>query len=83
MLTIWGKVTGRQTLYIQCSHAEFGEAWGIGGTELGDQLVFGEAVPAWEVGLDVLGMEALGIKKEDVVGLQGTLEGLKANGVPL
>jgi len=78
MLKIWGEVTGRQTVYFNVSPKEYEDAYGVGGAELGDQLVFGELVTDWETGLELVGMEELGIKKEEVPGLRATIEGFKA-----
>lgn len=78
MLKIWSEVTGRQGVYMQTSVEGYVEAWGIGGQELVDQLVFGEVAVDWVAGVDLVGMQELGIKEEEVLGLRATLEGLKS-----
>ena len=81
MLKIWSEVSGRRGVYVQASAKKFEEIWGVAGAELADQLVFGEVVSDWTVGLEMVGMEALGITKEDAPGFKATLEGFKAAGL--
>ncbi|KAF2640724.1 NAD(P)-binding protein [Massarina eburnea CBS 473.64] len=78
MMKIWSEVTGRQGEFLQSSVEDFSRIWGIGGEEMASQLVFGEAVPDWTQDLPFVGMEELGIAKEEVPGLKATLEELKA-----
>ncbi|KAF2688511.1 NAD(P)-binding protein, partial [Lentithecium fluviatile CBS 122367] len=78
MLDMWSEVTGRQGVYLQVSPQDYEKAWGVGGAELADQLVFGEQVADWNEGVQAVGMSELGIKEEEVPGLKATIEGLKA-----
>ncbi|KAF2196215.1 NAD(P)-binding protein [Delitschia confertaspora ATCC 74209] len=70
-------LSGKDAVYVQCSYEEYERVWGMGGRELGNQLKFGGLVEDCTVGYDVMGMDELEIKKEEVGGVRESFEGVR------
>lgn len=80
MLEMWSQATGRDAVFVKCSDEEYKAIWGPLGKEMVDQMRFGEEVPGWLEGYDVLGMEELGLKMGgggEVVGSKEAFERVK------
>lgn len=78
MMKQWSEVTGRPGVYFQVPKSQYDEMWGIPGSELSDQLVFGELVPDWDGPYNAVTKEELGITDIDKIGFKAALGGLKA-----
>jgi hypothetical protein len=77
MLKVWSEVTGRQSVYMECSLDDYIKLWGVGGAEFGVQLKFGDADWSGAASGKFVTSEDLGIK--DAIGLKGVLEALKTH----
>ncbi len=77
MLGIWAEVTGKQAVPVPMTKEDYVNIWGPGGAEMADQLAFQDTINDWHVGIDYVGMEELGIKKDEVKGCKAALEALK------
>lgn len=73
----WSKVTGKSGHFIECSSEAYTKLWGEPGVELALQFQFAEMCNPWEETDEFISAEALGIEEAEVVGFQGTIEGLK------
>ncbi|KAH8655221.1 hypothetical protein BX600DRAFT_482825 [Xylariales sp. PMI_506] len=78
MLDVWGEITGKKGVVVECSIEAYTALWGAPGNELGLQFKFGELCDPWVVTADHISPEDLGIDPNEVVGFRGTIEGLKA-----
>jgi hypothetical protein len=77
VLRLWSEVTGRATVYIHAGAKEFEELWGVMGKEIADQLRFGEMVPDYLAGCDVVSTEDLEITDLEAFGCKKAFESLK------
>lgn len=77
MLDIWAEVTGRKAMYVQATAETFVNLWGVAGRVMGQQNVLVESVDPWEETEKHISYADLGIKREDIVGYRGALEGMK------
>jgi hypothetical protein len=77
MLEIWNSVTGKKAAIVECSVEDFEHVWGIAGTEIAQQLKYGETVEDWDAGAEggVVSMKELGITED--IGFKKSLESLK------
>jgi hypothetical protein len=82
MIDKWSEITGKRGTIISVSEAEWTRFWGPAGTELAWQFKFGELCDPWDVeGQEYISAEELGIDKDEVVGFEGTIRGLAAQGL--
>ena len=80
LLDIWSTVTGKEAVYVQVPADTFATMWGAGGRELAEMFKFCEAVSDWTEHrrTELLSVEVLGIEKGELIGMQQSLESLKA-----
>lgn len=80
ILKVWSEVTGKDAVYVELTLAEYEKIWGAYGREMAMQYAFGAENPDWEVMRKdlVVSPAELGVTANQLVGLKGNLEQLKA-----
>lgn len=81
MLDEWSKITGKKSVFVECSGEDFTKLWGETGTELAAQFKLGEVCNPWEDTAEILSAGELGIDVNEVVGFRGTIERLNHLGL--
>lgn len=77
IVKVWEGVTGKKAQWIPTTVESYAALWGPAGKELADQYVWGVEYPDWGARKDVVSVDDLGIKKEDLIDLKQNLEMLK------
>lgn len=77
MMDVWSEITGKKGHVVQCKLEDWARVWGPAGSELASQFQFGERCDPWAETNEHISPEELGIDTSEVVGFQGTIEGIK------
>lgn len=77
MIDEWSAITGKNGVYVQTTEESWTKLWGDAGAELAAQFKWGEMCDPWEETENHISPEELGVDRAEVVGFQGTIEGLK------
>lgn len=78
MMDVWGEVTGKTGVLMECTQEAYSRLWGPPGHELGLQFKFGEMCDPWQETKEFISPGELDIDTNEVVGFRQTIEGLKS-----
>lgn len=82
VLATWSRATGHAAEYVRVSLEEFDRLWPVWGQEMGIMMKFWDEAKekSWS-GENIVGAEELGVKVEELVGLEEAFKGIEWAGV--